>query len=105
MWNKRSFWINYIFNIIYHFLFFYNFENYKINESLTIDNLLISFIYIINFCLLNFFIFIIIEKITQIYYLIPLLLSQIFPLINAFDGEDNYPNESIYKVILETIKI
>ena len=87
------------------FYFFYNFENYKIGESLTIYNLLISVIYIINSCLLNFFIFKIIEKKRPSYYLIPLLLSQIFPLINAFYGEENYPNGSIYDVILGTIKI
>ena len=59
---KRFFWIYYIFNIIYHFLFFYNYENYRISESLTNDNLLLYFIYIINSCVLNFFIFKITKK-------------------------------------------
>ena len=59
---KRFFWIYYIFNIIYHFLFFYNYENYRIIESLTNDNLLLYFIYIINSCVLNFFIFKITKK-------------------------------------------
>lgn len=44
------------------FYFFYNYENYRISESLTNDNLLLYFIYIINSCVLNFFIFKITKK-------------------------------------------
>ncbi len=93
-----GFIISLILFIIYYF--FYNYENYRISESLTIDYLLLCFIYIINSCVLNFFIFKIIEKIRPSYYLIPCFLSKLIPLIiSVSDLEYRYDANFIDRII------
>ena len=87
------------------FYIFYNYENYTISESLTKDNLLLYFIYIINSCVLNFFIFKIIEKIRPSYYLIPCLLSKLIPLINSVIDPEYSSDENFIDMIIFYIKI
>ena len=86
------------------FYFFYNYENYTISESLTNDNLLLFFIYIINSCVLHFFIFKITKKYKiKFYYLIPCLLSKLIPLINSviepeYNSDENFIDKNIYYI-------
>ena len=80
------------------FYCFYNYENYKLSEYFTLNNFIYSFIYCINSCILNYFIFKIIEEIKPSYYLIPCLLSQLTPLIysiNKLNNDNDNDNNSL----------